>query len=1261
MRRRLISILVIVTLLAGMMIGGQVASAGAAGAYDEISLNDFGIGAFTEIHNNRQTWTKDADKSLNGTAIIGYYYLSPQNSLLYFGGQWDGFKLQSISEEELNVSFWEENGTVPKYLDANSQWNITKQEAGVDLAGRVMKLKVAFQVADVTATRSTLHATVTIDDSFSKTFTYNDVLLEDVRQVVMAYSLAENSPMFLNLASAQENPFGYTEQVIGDYGFGGNTELENQYVSEAKNANAPLSGTAITGYYHLSPQNNILYFGGAYDGLKIQSISENEWNVVYMKDNGATQLLDATNQYNITKDEAGVTLAGRTVKLRVAFRTSDITQETITVQAIITIDDTFTKTFTYLNVPEQTARQVVSAWSTAKNNPMRLNLASAQDDPTSIDEQTLDQYGFAEASKLVNEYVVKTKDANKTLDGVAITDYYYFSPQENILYFGGEYDGLKIQSISENELNVVFMTNGGNTQLIDTSGLYNITKDEAGMTLAGRVIKMRTEFRLSDIKATTADVKAIITIDDTFTKTFVYQDVLLEDAKQVIMAWARNTGNPMFLNLESAQDNPLDYEDQTLADYDFETSTELYNKYVVKVKDAEKSLHGKTITGYYYLSPQENIIYFGGEYDGLKLQSISENELNVVFMINNGNTQLIDVNGQYNITKDEAGITLAGRVIKLQTQFRLSDITAATADVKATITIDDTFTKTFTYQDVLLEDAKQVIMAWSRNIDSPMFVNLESAQSNPLDYESQTLGGYGFGSYTVLDNQSLTKEKDAEKTLDGVEIVGKYHFSPKRNIVCFGGYWSGVRIQSVDNDKLEIVFSANQGQNVMYDTAVILTPEEVGTALVGCDLEIGMRFDVINATDDTADLKLKMTIADSYVRTILYKNVPLSDVKQVMFAYADLDCPMVLNIGEGQFNKPTLAPITMNETGIENGKYVAGTNAVGKHPEALINTALTQRVVFSKHANLVMNYAGATNENEGISFRTQADGSILIVAANGEFTETYTLTPDIAGKDLLGKEIKLSLQLFESGADMFLGVYIDGVAYNYQYFKLTGAKGKLGNNIGLFVGDESGSITLLGAMSIDSNYTQLTFDSYDVDSGVYGYNGTPDLIIDEKCDLDSMDGVVLRDTLNFTDKPGAQMYIGGKDHGWQGLLLASLGEGALTIIDVAGGNNPAIRFDSAIAGVQLTDNDVEMAFSFSYVDADNDGEKDDVKLGVWFDGKAYNDEWFYLYNIAPNLGGHLGVYSAAEGSSIGITTYTPPIDFAEWGFTKDWAKTLGLV
>ena len=67
-----------------------------------------------------------------------------------------------------------------------------------------------------------------------------------------------------------------------------------------------------------------------------------------------------------------------------------------------------------------------------------------------------------------------------------------------------------------------------------------------------------------------------------------------------------------------------------------------------------------------------------------------------------------------------------------------------------------------------------------------------------------------------------------------------------------------------------------------------------------------------------------------------------------------------------------------------------------------------------------------------------------------------------------------------------------------------------------------------------------------------------------------------------------------------------------------------------------------------------------MKLGVWFDGKAYNDRWIYLKDYASNLGGHLGVYCPNEQTSLAIYTYMPPIDFAEFGFTANWAVELGL-
>jgi hypothetical protein len=82
--------------------------------------------------------------------------------------------------------------------------------------------------------------------------------------------------------------------------------------------------------------------------------------------------------------------------------------------------------------------------------------------------------------------------------------------------------------------------------------------------------------------------------------------------------------------------------------------------------------------------------------------------------------------------------------------------------------------------------------------------------------------------------------------------------------------------------------------------------------------------------------------------------------------------------------------------------------------------------------------------------------------------------------------------------------------------------------------------------------------------------------------------------------------------------------------------------------------------SFEYVDYDGDGKKNDVKFAIWFNGKPYADRWYYLQDKAEELGGYFMIYSANEGSSVTIKTEMPPVDFEEYGFTKDWFNELGL-
>ena len=146
----------------------------------------------------------------------------------------------------------------------------------------------------------------------------------------------------------------------------------------------------------------------------------------------------------------------------------------------------------------------------------------------------------------------------------------------------------------------------------------------------------------------------------------------------------------------------------------------------------------------------------------------------------------------------------------------------------------------------------------------------------------------------------------------------------------------------------------------------------------------------------------------------------------------------------------------------------------------------------------------------------------------------------------------------------------------------------------------------------------------------------------------------------FSENLGAQLRIFGKETPWYGMILEAIGDGKIKLSDACGVFEPIV-FDSETAGTELVGKDIKITFSFEYVDSDDDGKKDDVKMSVWFNEKAYANRWFYLNDTAENLGGHVLVYCPNKETFIKVTTYMVPIDFSIWGFTVRWMYELGLV
>jgi len=368
--------------------------------------------------------------------------------------------------------------------------------------------------------------------------------------------------------------------------------------------------------------------------------------------------------------------------------------------------------------------------------------------------------------------------------------------------------------------------------------------------------------------------------------------------------------------------------------------------------------------------------------------------------------------------------------------------------------------------------------------------------------------------------------------------------------------------------------------------------------------------------------------------------------------------------GKETIEKPVLHKVTLGQLGITAALYQYNNNDLvtsGIYRDTLMNSVFSTKITFSVHDNNRMMYGGKPSAWHGINFSALQNGEIKIHAGDGEFPEIYRLKPEVAGTDLVGEEIDFKIELFKSGNNAKLGVYINGELYDGSYFHLTGAAEAFGNFVGFYVEDEKGSIKI-GVPEptpvVNKDFKQLTFDSYDIETGTYSYD-VLGLATSGHCDLESLDKVVFSDTVQFSKATGTSLRIGGKPSAWHGLVFNNTADGKL-MLNEATGKMPTIYFDPATAGTALVGKDIKLQLSFEYVDSDEDGKKDDVKLGVWFNGKAYGDRWLYLQDIAEVLGGYLGIYCANEDAYLKVYTYHVPIDYTIWGFTKRWAYELGL-
>ncbi len=521
-------------------------------------------------------------------------------------------------------------------------------------------------------------------------------------------------------------------------------------------------------------------------------------------------------------------------------------------------------------------------------------------------------------------------------------------------------------------------------------------------------------------------------------------------------------------------------------------------------------------------------------------------------------------------------------------------------------------------------------------------------------------------------------------SLLGTSFRGKVKFVKPNNekslFICYGATskwaWDGLLFIPQSDGSLQV--KAAVGGVVL----ATLAPEEVNlNSFLNSEFELGI--DIWKSGNDA-----KVNI---FINGVQYKNktyiwedaVASNKIGKACNFLAGADgytISAILPEPKGEASPKGLTPVTWATFGISSDtKYTKkmgdadgfiGNSAAGM--DSLLGTTFRGKLIFNKKStdNSLLVCYGATSKWawDGLLFIPQSDGRLQVKTAAGGVVLATLEPADVKLKSFLSQEFELGIDIWKSGNDAKVNIFINGVQYRNRTFiwKDAVTSNLIGKACNFRVGKNTDAITVSNvkldygpSIKPDKSLKKISFSSFGIEDGVYGENNNALAVSGGYFDPvrgRSLNGTLFSGYVKFGSQNGAQLNYGGKNSAWEGIAIRSMGD-ALWLVQ---GDNLLGTFMPDIAGVKLTDNMINLKLSIVFVDSDKDGNKDDVQLGVWFNDRMYKNEYYYLTDFASQMGSLLGIYSPTKGLNIEVKTeeVDNSADLSIFGFGKNWKTFL---
>ncbi len=362
--------------------------------------------------------------------------------------------------------------------------------------------------------------------------------------------------------------------------------------------------------------------------------------------------------------------------------------------------------------------------------------------------------------------------------------------------------------------------------------------------------------------------------------------------------------------------------------------------------------------------------------------------------------------------------------------------------------------------------------------------------------------------------------------------------------------------------------------------------------------------------------------------------------------------------------------VTPYDFGIEDGTYTAdisGTSLpLSSMDKVLFKTTLQSNVgvPLIRYTNIPVDIIFYENQM-GLVEHCYNDGAMWHhgTTPKGDGFIALPNTEDILGGTISGRAIGFAVSTeyvdFDNGGeknDMKFGLWLNGVLYGNEYFYLTNCLKEDNTNITIGCTDwygtgyEQSSISISSPITPLEGYTVVTpkdFGDAFVGKDLY----TESTISCTKTPSTSMDKVMFRATMDGNSMYSIT-YMRSPDWETQGLWLVHQGDGTLLVQNHLDQSNfyrdgvdagdwqltltPDVAFG---AGGNTFLGEYDLAITTEYVNDDGGDSENDLKVGLWFNGKLYDGKYLYIRDIThvcrPSLY-YTNFIPGEEGKSIFI-------------------------